>query len=396
MMGRVVAAGLLAVLAAAVVWLDRHGEETLLYARDSASAATAQPLGLADVSAHPELTEAGLAGLPAELRQWYRGGQYLNVFGQFRVWARVIEHTPAGETAASKNNSSSSTTTTPTPTFLFLHGFPSASAELRRAAPLLARHGRVVTVDFVGYGLSSKPTANFSYSLGEQAEILVEAWRLLGVRPGSGNGPLHLVSHDMGDSVLTELLARRDRGMLPPPFADRAAFASVTFNNGGMVYRHINMRLSQRLLQTRFGWLLTYASRRIDRQQRFARQQLGSIWGRDTPAAEREADVRDLLALNRFDGADLVIHRTIHYLADRRRYETRWLRALARIDMPVRIVWGDSDAVAPPAIAHTLASTVNPTALEGGPGAVTWLRGRGHFLMLEDPEGWVAAVAHNR
>ena len=53
----------------------------------------------------------------------------------------------------------------------------------------------------------------------------------------------HIVSHDMGDSVLTEILARLQRGMLPDYF--NGFFRSVTFTNGGMIYDLINKRVSQ-------------------------------------------------------------------------------------------------------------------------------------------------------
>ena len=53
----------------------------------------------------------------------------------------------------------------------------------------------------------------------------------------------HLVSHDMGDSILTEILSRRNRGMLPEYFDE--FFQSVTFTNGGMIYDLIDQRLAQ-------------------------------------------------------------------------------------------------------------------------------------------------------
>ena len=53
----------------------------------------------------------------------------------------------------------------------------------------------------------------------------------------------HLVSHDMGDSILTEILSRHSRQMLPEYFNE--FFQSVTFTNGGMIYELINQRLSQ-------------------------------------------------------------------------------------------------------------------------------------------------------
>ena len=61
-----------------------------------------------------------------------------------------------------------------------------------------------------------------------------------------GPGPCrraHIVSHDMGDSVLTEILARHQRAALPGHFD--TFFQSITFTNGGMVYDLINKRLGQ-------------------------------------------------------------------------------------------------------------------------------------------------------
>ena len=51
------------------------------------------------------------------------------------------------------------------------------------------------------------------------------------------------MSHDMGDSVLTEILARHQRAALPGHFD--TFFQSITFTNGGMVYDLINKRLGQ-------------------------------------------------------------------------------------------------------------------------------------------------------
>ncbi len=55
----------------------------------------------------------------------------------------------------------------------------------------------------LGYGLSDKPDHGYSYSLIEQADVALHVWRALGVKGG------HVLSHDMGTSVLTELVARQ-------------------------------------------------------------------------------------------------------------------------------------------------------------------------------------------
>ena len=51
------------------------------------------------------------------------------------------------------------------------------------------------------------------------------------------------MSHDMGDSILTEILSRHSRALLPEYFNE--FFQSVTFTNGGMIYDLIDQRLAQ-------------------------------------------------------------------------------------------------------------------------------------------------------
>ena len=49
---------------------------------------------------------------------------------------------------------------------------------------------------------------NYTYSLIDQAENAVSLWMQLGVKRA------HIVSHDMGDSVLTEIITLKEKNML--------------------------------------------------------------------------------------------------------------------------------------------------------------------------------------
>ena len=88
------------------------------------------------------------------------------------------------------------------PVLLLLHGFPTCSFDFHRVFDQLAESFRVIAHDHLGFGFSSKPR-EYSYSLLEQSELAIELWRALGVERA------HLVAHDYGTSVATELLARR-------------------------------------------------------------------------------------------------------------------------------------------------------------------------------------------
>ena len=58
----------------------------------------------------------------------------------------------------------------------------------------------------------SVKSADQKLTMADQADMSLSLWSQLGVKQA------HVVSQDMGDSILTEILARRDRGQLPGYF----------------------------------------------------------------------------------------------------------------------------------------------------------------------------------
>jgi pimeloyl-ACP methyl ester carboxylesterase len=84
---------------------------------------------------------------------------------------------------------------------LVIHGFPTSSFDFHRVSDGLARDRRVVLFDMVGYGLSSKP--DLAYTVGLQAGVVVALTERLGL------GRMSLLTHDYGDTVGGELLARQ-------------------------------------------------------------------------------------------------------------------------------------------------------------------------------------------
>src|SRR5689334_6622318 len=84
---------------------------------------------------------------------------------------------------------------------LILHGFPTSSIDWHAAVdPIVMTGRRVVALDLLGYGFSDKPDQR--YSLFEQADIVAALAQELGL------DTVALVTHDMGDSVGGEVLAR--------------------------------------------------------------------------------------------------------------------------------------------------------------------------------------------
>jgi pimeloyl-ACP methyl ester carboxylesterase len=242
---------------------------------------------------------------------------------------------------------------------ILLHGFPSSSFDFHLVLDALAARRRVLTLDFVGFGFSAKPR-DFSYSLMEQADLV----EMIAAREGIARA--HVVAHDMGTSVATELVARRARGLLG------FDIASLTLMNGSVHIEHSRLTPSQKLLRVpRVGpWFA-----KLVRPSLF-RAQLRRILGRKDALAPEELE--DMWSLIRLADGHLRLPQTIGYVAERWRFHRRWIGALEKFDRPALILWGARDPVAVVRIAELLAAET--------PGArLTRLDELGHYPQLEDP-----------
>ncbi len=252
------------------------------------------------------------------------------------------------------------------PVLVILHGYPTSSLDFESVLPSLADHFRVILHDHPGFGLSEKPV-EYSYSLMEQAEIAAMLWTQLGIQRA------HLLAHDYGTSVATELLARRERLGLP------IHFESVTLCNGSVHIELAHLSPIQRLLaNSSAGPLLV----KVNMKKVFRRQMAG-IWGQADTLSDDIIDAmwEDLCSDHGLERLPAVSG----YLHERKRFWYRWIGALTRLDLPVHVLWGNKDPIAVPDIALRLANEI-PNA------RLTWLEGVGHYPMIEAPELFSDAV----
>ncbi len=169
-----------------------------------------------------------------QLTKWEASGAYIT-YGPFQH--RLFVKQLGNPKAASEK------------TLLLIHGFPESSYSYHAIVEgMLKTFDRIILFDMLGYGLSDKPTDNYAYSLFEQADTVFEVWKYFGLQGG------HLLSHDMGDSVATEIVARHENQLMPAWFSD--GLQSLTFTNGSMILELAELRITQRILITRFGYLL--------------------------------------------------------------------------------------------------------------------------------------------
>lgn len=279
-----------------------------------------------------------------DLDQWQREGRYFEWQGQ-RIFYR---DEGAGEA------------------LLCLHGFPTASWDWHRLWPGLRAHRRVIALDFLGYGFSSKPLPH-AYSAVEQADIVQALLAHLGV------SRLEVLAHDFGDSVAQELLTRHGEGR-----AGGFDLRAVCFLNGGLFMEAARPRLIQYLL---LGPLGPWLSRRLS-YHRFARS-FAAIFGKHTRPSTQE--LTDFWRLIAYGHGNRLGHALIQYIPERHRQRDRWVAAMQRTSVPLRLVIGMADPVSGWRIAKRYRELL-PNA------DVVELPGIGHYPQVEAPEAVLAAV----
>jgi len=252
------------------------------------------------------------------------------------------------------------------PTIALLHGYPSSSHDYALVLDALGEHYGVIVHDHLGFGLSAKP-ADASYALAEQAEVALEVWRQHGV------ARVHLIAHDYGASVATELLARRERGGIP------VEIETLTLTNGSV---HLDLARPRPI-----QWLLRHplSGPIVARLAGVAtfRRNMRAVFG--DPGVVDPDDLDAMWHLLIRDGGRAVLPIVSRYLDERVRLRTRWIGSLTRLDRPAHVLWGDADPVARSVVAEALAAEIPDSQL-------TWMPGVGHYPMIEAPGPWAAAV----
>jgi pimeloyl-ACP methyl ester carboxylesterase len=246
------------------------------------------------------------------------------------------------------------------PAVLLLHGFPTSAYDWRGVIESLGNQYRCVALDFPGYGLSDKPAA-YSYSLFQQTDVVEGLAKALGIAEA------HVVSHDVGTSVHTELLAREQKGRLG------FRIVSSTFLNGSMLQEMATITPFQKLLAS--NETLPQAMAISDNMGVNYIDGLKSVMKRfECLTQEDIAVMNDLIA---YQEGNRRLPALSLYMRERYIHRERWIGALKEAS-PVQFVWADGDPVANVEMGRALAKEV-PQA------KYTELAGLGHFLLMEDP-----------
>lgn len=249
---------------------------------------------------------------------------------------------------------------------LYLHGFPTSSLDLEPVAGALAQRRRVVAFDFLGYGRSAKPDR--PYTMGLQADVAMAVARELGL------DRFALMSHDMGDTVGGELLARHAEGHWDVEITRRVV------TNGSIYIGSAQLTDEQLLLLSLPDEALPAGLARP------AGDVAASLHRTLSPTTSVTVDdmVPHAELVLASEGAR-IMPRLIRYIEERRANERRFTGAIESHPSPLSVIWGVDDPIAVTAMAHQLVAA-RPDA------ALTLLDGVGHYPMIEAPERFAAAA----
>jgi pimeloyl-ACP methyl ester carboxylesterase len=249
---------------------------------------------------------------------------------------------------------------------LVLHGFPTSSFDFRRVVDRLASRRRVLLFDMLGYGLSDKP--DVAYTMAVQADIAAAFVAELGV------DRLGLLTHDVGDTVGGELLARQLEGGWDVGITDR------TLTNGSIYVELAQLSEGQLLL-------LGLPDERLSDDSPLDRATvMAGVEATFSPATAVDLDESAAQwEMIDHDAGGQLLPRLIRYVEERRAHEPRFTGAIERHPSSLAVVWGRDDPIAVPSMTDRLSRARGQLDL-------VVLDGVGHYPMVEAPDRFLDAV----
>ena len=241
------------------------------------------------------------------------------------------------------------------PVLLLIHGFPTASYDFHLLWPELAETHRLIAFDMLGYGYSDKPRT-WRHSIFNQADIAEALLKSKGIDACT------MITHDVGDTVGQELLARHAEGRLG------FKLERVVMLNGGLFPETHRAILVQKLLLSPLGFVFT----RLMKKEKLAAS-LRSVCSEGLS----DADIDAAWTLMAHKKGNLFMHLLIQYMRERRENRDRWVQALQKAGMPFALIDGVEDPISGEHMVQRFEELV--------PGKQTIrLDGLGHYPHLED------------
>jgi len=273
-----------------------------------------------------------------QIINWKSKGKYFNV-GAFKIWYHV--HNPDHER-----------------TIVILHGYPTCSFDYKNILKFFPEH-RIVLHDYLGFGLSDKPSSE-KYLLKEQADRALALYKHLGL------DDFCLFAHDYGTSVATEILSRDNEGEF------EFTISKLILSNGSMLINMSQLRPIQKMLKHD---ILGPVVARLANQNTFIRN-MKNIW--HDPSSINVNELKILWLMLIMNGGRKVLPRITKYIDQRYENYDRWIVALKETKIETLILWAENDPVAVIEMADVLQKYIPHNT------KIT-ISSSGHYPMIESP-----------
>lgn len=279
--------------------------------------------------------------MDSEVKEWLEKGSFFDFQGQQIFYFREGE---------GKN-------------LLLIHGYPYSSFEWIALLERLKTNYSVTIFDLLGMGFSDKPK-NHKYSFHEHAEILNSLLKHLGITE------THILSHDLGVSVVQELIARDKEGK------NQFKTNSSAFLNGGLFMDVYQPRLIQKLLSRSPDFFGKFLSKVISKSG--VNKSIRELYGKETqPSDEYLEKLWEIL--NYKDGKSIayLIGRLVF---EKEKHQKRWIEAMQNTSIPMCFINGPADPNSGIEMANRYKELI--------PNPQVYFLGEkiGHWIHLEDTE----------
>lgn len=287
---------------------------------------------------------------------WFDRGKFLEINGrQIFTIDEGAEESSGGSALPEKE------------TIVFIHGFPTASWDWVKLWPELTQHYRCIAMDLLGFGFSDKPK-NYNYSIIEQADIVEAIVQEKVVKQKivqkNGSKKFHVLSHDYGDTVAQELLARQNSG------EGVGEWLSLCLLNGGLFPETHRALLVQKLLLSPLGSILSALMSKGSFIKSFS-----ATFGEHTQPTD--AELNTFWELIQHKNGRRNFHKLIRYMVERIENRERWVGAFTQSKIPVALINGSADPISGSHMVDRYLEVV------GKPDVLVCLDGIGHYPQIE-------------
>ncbi len=252
------------------------------------------------------------------------------------------------------------------PHMLIIHGYPYSSYEWEHCINHFAQSHTVTSFDLLGMGFSDKPH-DHQYSYEEHTAIVNALMEKLEIKE------THILSHDLGVSVVQELIARDKEGK------NSFKIISSAFSNGSLFTSVYRPRLIQRLLSQTPKFIGKQLSKWIGKNA--VNKSVKGLYGINTQPNDAFLDeLWDVLNYNNGKDLSYLIGRMIF---DKVNYQNRWIAAMQETMIPMCYICGPSDPNSGKHMAEEFVRLLPKSE-------VLWMQEEiGHWPMVEDQASFI-------